>query len=455
MFDEKMKSCTRLDLKYRPKRFADVVGNQGVVKLLLARSNNGSLGEQSMMFGGPKGSGKTTLARLVARALVCSDKMNGEPCGVCDFCMAVLAETSSCVEELDAASQGTVDRIREMVHAAEYDAGGVGNIYIIDEAQRLSAAAQDAMLRAVEDRTITVILCTTEPHKIRGPIRSRVEEYPISTPSHDDMTNRIAFICNSEGIAFEQDALAMIVRMSDCPRSCIKTLGSVASVQEKVTVKTVAEFLRFGSYELVDKILDTIDADPRLSLSKLDELAMNESPGWIRDAMVMAITSALRVDVGAKPVYPVPTRFFQTRLCRWSEFAKQISTLDKPTVSDVVVALLGTRHSSVAIVSAPHPTVSTSHSVSTPHPTTTVPSSQPASPSLPKHSVDIDVEGIKFSHDEKLTTLDQKIGLASPKTILIEDESTDVEYRGDLVPMSSREFVRGLVNRLVLPSARK
>ena len=114
------------DLKYRPRKFKDVLGNDGVKQLLIARIRQGTLGDQSMMLGGPKGCGKTTLARLIARSLLCSSITDGEPCGECPACVSILDETHPDVEELDAASQGTAADGQERAGGASDSSGNGG-----------------------------------------------------------------------------------------------------------------------------------------------------------------------------------------------------------------------------------------------------------------------------------------------------------------------------------------
>src|SRR5690606_30604207 len=122
---------SKFDLKYRPQTFTRVLGNSGVKKLLLTRSQNKSLSDQSMMLSGPKGCGKTSLARIIARAISCTDLQDGEPCNECVNCISITSESDHNFQELDAASQGTVDRIRDMVREADYQSlNGMKQVYI-------------------------------------------------------------------------------------------------------------------------------------------------------------------------------------------------------------------------------------------------------------------------------------------------------------------------------------
>lgn len=465
------------DLKHRPKKFSQVLGNSGVIKLLLSRSRSKTLSEQSMLFGGPKGCGKTTLARIVASSILCTSLLDGEPCGTCISCEGVLNETSNEFEELDAASQGTVDRIRSMIRDTDYD-GGV-KIYLLDEAQRLTAQAQDAMLKAMENRLLTFILCTTEPHKIKSTIRSRTEEYPINAPTEDSLYARLQEICKAESIEFEFEALKVIIRIQDgCPRTCIRALSTLGTLGP-ITVASTHSFFRFDHYSAVDKFLCLLDKDASKAFAVLDSLTSMESPSWIRDQIVAAIASAMRYDIGAKPTYPVSTHFFESRLHGWLALSKLLSAIDKPTVSDIECAILSS--GSIKSVSpAIHAesdiknidSLLTSHTgkvqdgiknlerpvIESPpnlkkEPLEVVPVKEmvpiaPASLKVIPGARNLEVDGVNFSPEEHLTSLDHKIEHGS-KPPELPPRSEPVEFMGDNIPIPDKEFARGLIGRVI------
>jgi DNA polymerase III subunit gamma/tau len=457
-----------LDITHRPKQFRDVLGNSGVKRLLLTRAKNRTLGHQSMMFGGPKGCGKTTMARLVARALLCGALVDGEPCGECAPCVDILNEVHPDVEELDAASQGTVDKIRSMVRDVDYETISPYRIYILDEAQRLSAAAQDALLKAVEDRMFVVILCTTEPHKIREPIRSRVEEYPIQPPDSDEMLNRMNAICQKERIVAEEEALRVIVRMHrTCPRLCLLSLNSLASVGD-VTVSATQEFFRFNSYECIVNLLAHVNTDLTKSISLLDELSTRETPSWIRDNMVYAISSAVREDIGVKSQYPVAVQSIVPLSKNLVQLANKLGALDKILLVDIEISLLDhvMPHQSVKIVekvevvkptSVEPKSISTSKFESEPNhkPESELPESEPLvlepkiTESEPvKSNSSIEIDGVKFSDQEELTSLDKKIGMADRDKPKKEKIAVSVQLDEDNVPITEKQFVDGFLGKI-------
>jgi len=453
----------KLDLKYRPLRFSDVLGNEGVRKLLTKRSIDGTLGDQSMMFGGPKGCGKTSMARIVARALLCESLDGGEPCGVCPICHSVLDDVCDAVEELDAASQGTIDRIRSMVQEANY--GTIGgkdrHIYIIDEAQRLSKAAQDALLKAVESRLFVVILCTTEPQNIKGPIRDRVEEYPVYPPSLESIVGRLEAVCKAESIKADRNALVTIAKMNGrTPRSCLLAVDSI-SVLGDVTSDLVQAHFRFNSYVCVGRVLRDLDSDLVAAFASLDSLSQQESPTWIRDSIVLAISSGLRSQIGAKATYPVETDFFSVRGRGWTNLARDLSRIDRPSMADIEAVLL----SSIPASFFPQSSTPTCRVDPTPpdlkpdpipsdlKPDPTSP--DPAMPELdskpldqtPRPPKEVTVDGITFSKSENLTTLDGRISSRKDNGYVGERAEISVGLDESRTPITEKEFVSSFLSR--------
>ena len=464
-----------LDLKYRPSRFADVLGNDGVKNLLLTRSKGCSLSQQSMMFGGPKGCGKTTLARIVARAMKCTNLQDGEPCNECDSCISILDGTNQDVEELDAASQGTIDKIREIIRDSEFGSedGSDLRIYFFDEAQRLSKPAQDALLQAVESRTFIIILCTTEPHKIVGPIRDRVEEYNIQPPSQDVLTTRLKDVCEKESLQYEDAALNIIATMcSRTPRSSLLALESM-SILGPITTSTVSQYYRFESYELVGKILSTLDADVKLSFDFLDKLSWRESPTWIRDTIIEAISGAFRLSVGAKSKFPTETGFFPSRGRGWLIVAQDLGSVDRPSIADIEAALL--KDAQIVPISIPTPqnivssvvmepaiilppvpvpapsVVSTSLTSPVTSPVTSPASTSPQPTSKPPPKVgskSVEVNGVKYTSGEDLTSLDKSVVFTVPTPETTERVEVRVKLDRERIPISEAEFAASFTRRL-------
>ena len=449
-----------LDLKYRPQRFSDVVGNAAVVRLLKKLSAEDRLAGRSMMFGGPKGCGKTSLARIVARAIVCDELDGGEPCGGCHSCLSVISESADSFEEFDAATQGTVDHMRSIVDGLDYgNLSGKPFVFIMDEAHRLSKQAQDALLKSVEDRRLVVILCTTEPHKIQGAIRSRVTEFPVSAPTEPEIVARMEYVCRSESVSFDLEALKLTARSLDfCPRACLTTIELLSP---SVTLESVKSHFRYSSLESLASILARVDSSPSSALEDLDAVMAAEGPSWVRDHIILAVSSALRVSVGARPTFPAGHVFFASRGKRWAELARLLGALDRPSPADIESALIA----DCPMVSAhPSPVQAASPSgppqAAPPPPQAAPPPppqaiSQPPSPRpalalapAPAPGAEIEVDGIKFTHNENLTSLDSKIdgGSRTPPVPAVSNPS-DVELDRSKIPISEKEFARGLVQR--------
>lgn len=471
-----MSSC--LDLKYRPKRFSDIVGNSGVVSLLLRRSRSNTLSGRSMMFGGPKGCGKTSLARIVAMAIVCDDLNDGEPCIECESCMSVMNDSSSEVDEFDAATQGTVDRIRSIVEDLEYGSvSGKPRIIILDEAQRLSKPAQDALLKAVEDRKFVVIFCTTEPHKIGEAIRSRLEEYPVSTPSESEIVSRLKYVCKEEDISYELEALEIVAKQNKCcPRTSLTSVGTL-NLFDGVTVQSTKSLFRYESMETLVEVLSKLDSDPLSSFESLDILFVRNGASWIRDNMVAVIASAMRSSVGAKYTYPIQSNFYKSQGVSWGDLARGLGRLDRPTQHDIEAVILSSCASFERSPVYSQPPVSVRHTTPVdmkpqiPVQTQVQPQDQvqPQIPVQTQVSIDkpklpaptqktsqkidiprksIEIDGVKYTHDEKLTSLDHKIEPGgrvptSPPPIIAEIELDKLR-----IPISEKEFSRGLVGRI-------
>jgi DNA polymerase III subunit gamma/tau len=468
------------DLEYRPKRFSDVLGNAGVVKLLLKRSSTGTLAGRSMMFGGPKGSGKTSLARIVARAVVCDSLADGEPCNKCAGCLSIADGSADSVDEFDAATQGTVDRMRSIVEDLEYGTvSGKPRVIVLDEAHRLSKQSQDALLKSMEDRRIVVILCTTEPHSIKTAIRSRVEEYPVAYPPEQELLARLGFVCSQHKIDCELDALEMIVSLNArCPRTSLTTLQSAALVGP-VTVATVREITRFSSMESVVRALTVLHSDPRAASVEFDGLFDQEGPTWVRDQVVLAISSAMRAAFGAKPTHPVPPSFWPARGDGWLATAHSLSLLERPNQADIeavlysgVISVPASGAGSVPVrpqepapplpppVKAPVkageavavPPAPPQSAARPPAPPKVIPEPPPSvkvvlSPETARPRV-LEVDGVRFSSDEVLTSLDSKIehGGAPPGPELGPD--IRVEFDSESLPMTEKEFARGFLERI-------
>lgn len=246
------------DILYRPRKYSDVLGQDGSVRLLKTRVSNGTAFDTSYIFAGGYGRGKTTLSRIHAMAMLCQDldTRDPEPCGHCDNCKDVLNEQSQAFTERDAASNGSADAMRAIVEELPYVlANAPKRIYLIDEFQRTSAAAQDILLKPIEEKRLVVMLCTTEAEKIRGAIRSRCEEYTIKKVTREDIFPRMRMVLEEQGVQYVDDAVLIVIdRAEGHVRNVLNNLEMVAQLGP-ITVESVREYLNLSVITLYYEIL--------------------------------------------------------------------------------------------------------------------------------------------------------------------------------------------------------
>jgi DNA polymerase-3 subunit gamma/tau len=226
----------QLALKHRPRFFGDVAGQRATVALLYLMCKRGTV-PAGLLFSGERGCGKTTLARITARALNCEAEpgpVKSWPCGTCPGCVAVDNDASPDVEEIDAASNGTVDQIRQVRERALYGSvGGRHKVYIIDEAHGLSGAAFDTLLKILEEPPpgVVFILTTTQPRTLPKTIHSRCSPFRFTPLPVSVIRDRLAYICEQEGLSAEPALLAAIAEAArGGMRDAVVRLDQVTSV---------------------------------------------------------------------------------------------------------------------------------------------------------------------------------------------------------------------------------
>jgi DNA polymerase-3 subunit gamma/tau len=232
--------------RYRPRRFAEVKGQEHVVKALRDAVAEGREG-QAYLFSGPRGTGKTTTARILAKALNCANVEHGEPCAECESCLAVERGTSYDVHELDAASNNGVEAIRDLIEKASLGTPGRHKVYILDEVHMLSKPAEAALLKTLEEPPphVVFVLATTDPQKMSDTIRSRTQHLQFHLLPADTLAEHIAWVAGDAGLELSQQALdAALAQGGGSARDTLSALELIAATGGDVgAVVDLDEFL--------------------------------------------------------------------------------------------------------------------------------------------------------------------------------------------------------------------
>jgi DNA polymerase-3 subunit gamma/tau len=254
--------------KYRPQTFDEVVGQKAIVETL----RNAILEDKiahAYLFCGPRGTGKTTMARLFAKALNCKEGM-GHQCNECDSCVSIMRGEHPDVFEIDAASNSTVDSVRQLIDNVSYQPiMSRYKVYIIDEVHNMSNSAFNALLKTLEEppEFVIFILATTEPQKILPTILSRVQRFDFNKVSEKDLIHNMERVLDSENIQYENEALRLVASLSDGGvRDSLSLLDKLISYSgENLTIQDVNEMLGLLS------LSDELDLVNLIASKKTDE----------------------------------------------------------------------------------------------------------------------------------------------------------------------------------------
>ena len=293
--------------KWRPQRFDDVIGQQAVTRTLRNAISSGRIG-QAFVFAGQRGSGKTTTARILARALNCVNGPTADPCGVCDACVEIAQGRDIDVLEIDAASHTGIDNIREVIIAglAIAPVRNRYKIFVIDEVHQLSTPSFNALLKSIEEPPphVVFMMATTELHKIPDTILSRAQVFEFRTIPTTLIAAQLRKIVDAEGITAEDAALALIARAAEgSMRDAQSALDQVIAFAGKtVTVDDVSTVLGLVGRDLLFDLVDAVVAEDGPAAFALADraveaghdlrLVLRELSRVVRDLMIVSVDPA-------------------------------------------------------------------------------------------------------------------------------------------------------------------
>jgi DNA polymerase III subunit gamma/tau len=269
---------TALYRKYRPQTFADVVGQEAVVRTLGNAIDQGKV-RQAYLFAGPRGTGKTSLARILAKSVNCAHGPTRTPDNTCHACVAITNGTSLDVIEMDAASQRGIDDIRDIRDRVVLQpVEGTYKVYILDEAHQLTDAAWNALLKLIEEPPphLLFVFCTTELQKVLPTVRSRCQTFVFQRPRLPELIGKLRLIADAEKIDVPDAALALIARGGrGAYRDAESTLDQLASATGgAITVQDVLQLLGAVEDEVLFRLCDmVVDGDTAGALTFLEELS--------------------------------------------------------------------------------------------------------------------------------------------------------------------------------------
>ncbi|MBE5937581.1 MAG: DNA polymerase III subunit gamma/tau [Lachnospiraceae bacterium] len=273
-------SYTALYRKFRPANFGEVRGQEHIVTTLKNQLKLGRIGH-AYLFTGTRGTGKTSVAKIMAKAVNCENPDENGPCGECGMCKSIQTQTSMNVVELDAASNNGVDSIREIVDAVQYSpAEGKYKVYIIDEVHMLSTGAFNALLKTLEEPPsyVIFILATTEVNKIPITILSRCQRYDFHRIGIDTIAGQLASLAEKEGIEAEEKAIRYIAKVADgSMRDGLSLFDQCIAfyLGEKLTYDKVLDVLGAVDTDVFFRILDAVIAgDVKAALKVIEEIIL-------------------------------------------------------------------------------------------------------------------------------------------------------------------------------------
>jgi DNA polymerase III subunit gamma/tau len=330
---------TTLYRKYRPSTFSELIGQKHVVQTLKNAVKSGRIG-QAYLFAGPRGTGKTSIARIFAKTINCQHLKNGEPCLKCDSCQNILDNRALDIIEIDAASNTGVDNIRELRETVKLPPSSLKyKVYIIDEVHMLSGGAFNALLKTLEEppANVVFILATTEVHKIPETILSRVQRFDFTRLTIEEIINRLEEIAKLEKVKVDREALEIIASSSEGGmRNAESLLGQIIALEDKkITTKEVEFILGTVSEKFTAEFVELVVQKNYSSVfSKIGELREmgidfknfgKSLLNYLRQMLVLKINP----DLGQKLSYEITKE-------RLEQIKKQLASISTSEILDFI-----------------------------------------------------------------------------------------------------------------------
>ena len=322
--------------KYRPKVFADVYGQEHITSTLKNEIKENRIAH-AYLFTGSRGTGKTTCAKILAKAVNCENSVDGEPCNECEVCKGLDSGTIYDVVEIDAASNNGVDNIRDLREEANYTPSrGKYRVYIIDEVHMLSTGAFNALLKTLEEPPAHVIfiLATTEVHKLPATILSRCQRFDFKRIQPETMSVRLKQVAKLEGMELDDDAAILIARIADgALRDGLSILDQCAGRSKKIDSALVSEVAGLAGREALYKLTDCICTQNSSSaMTVISELYQNS---YDMERLCVEMINHLRNFLIVKTVKDSRGLI----ICTDDEYNSIISSAENFTLENVIFAL--------------------------------------------------------------------------------------------------------------------
>lgn len=293
--------------KWRPQTFDDVYGQEHITSILKFETQNNKF-SHAYLFCGSRGTGKTTCAKILSKAVNCESPINGNPCNCCNSCRSIDAGIATDVLEMDAASNNGVDNIRDIRDEIVYTPSDLKyRVYIVDEVHMLSASAFNALLKTLEEPPshAIFILATTEMHKLPATIISRCQRYDFRRITTDTIIERLSLIADNEGYEYDRDALRVIAKMAQGGmRDAISLLELCAGVHKKITIDLVNDVLGVGGRDKAERVVRAIaKGDFEIVFETVEEVVRSSKDitvflqdviSFYRDMLVVRTTSSAK-----------------------------------------------------------------------------------------------------------------------------------------------------------------